>query len=115
MTLGLPAPELQFEGGTVLIVLGERRDDVLLLHESVLAASSERFRHRFGTSNWPPSREVEHPETGEKIKVFEYHLVEAEGSLCLSDEVPFSSSENFDRHRLTLCVEGSGRERYDSP
>lgn len=87
LTLELGPPSLQFEDGNVVIRLGEDRSDILVLHEEVLSAASDRFGTRFSSSHWTPAREVTHPSTGEKARIFEYQLLEIDDTLCLTDEV----------------------------
>lgn len=90
LTFSLPPPTLQFEGGTVVIKLSSRAEDSLILHESVLAKASERFAMRFNSLHWAPSREVEMSDKEgrpQKLKVYEYRLIHADGTYTLTDEV----------------------------
>lgn len=92
LTLGLPPRTLQLEGGTIIVKLSDRPEDVLVLHEKVLAAASERFAVRFNSTYWAPTREVADDKTGKKLKVYEYYLVCADDTFILTDEVSFHST-----------------------
>lgn len=65
LSLALQSLPLQLEGGNVMIKLGDGPQDVLLLHESVLAAASNRFAIRLKSEHWKPTQEVEVPEIKE--------------------------------------------------
>ena len=87
ITLGLRLQPLQCEDGNVVIRLSERQEDQLLLHESVLGEVSERFRVRFANDRFASPREIVNPKTGDKLKIFEYHLTCTDRTFSLTDEV----------------------------
>ena len=86
ITLGTAPPHLQFEGGNVIIRLGESLDDHLIIHESVLAGASDRFRTRFASA-FCGGRDVVETHTGERCTTYEYHLTYVDQTFILTDEV----------------------------
>lgn len=71
----------------MVIKLSDRLEDTLSLRESVLAKASERFAMRFNSRHWAPSQDVDAGGNGEKIKVYDYRLIHADGTYTLTDEV----------------------------
>ncbi|KAK3712628.1 hypothetical protein LTR37_009071 [Vermiconidia calcicola] len=94
LTLELPPPILQFQGGTVIISLSEKLEDQLLLHESDLRAASERFRLRFNNERFSGGRKIIDPVTEKEVKVWKYHLICTDDTMCLTDEGEKVSSQH---------------------
>lgn len=85
--LELPFESLKVNGGNVVVFLSDEPQDTLVLDSKVLAASSPRFKARFGRfAAMRVSKTVELPDWG-PLNIYTYRMIYADGSFIISDEV----------------------------